>query len=99
MADDSQELGRLRDGIDAIDHRPDPGPSRVAAPVREPAREPAESGTPQPVHDDAVPDQRVQARVAGQHLPRGAGGGVAVEHHRDVFAQTGKHALILAYPS
>ena len=39
----------------------------------------------------AVPDQRVQARIAGQHLPRRAGRGVAVEHDGDVFAQAGEH--------
>ena len=39
-----------------------------------------------PVGDGPVPDQRVQARIAGEYFPTCAGGGVALEHDGDVFA-------------
>ena len=72
---------------------------RPARPVGEPAGQPFESSPPQGVHDGAVPDERVQARVAGQHLPGRAGGGIPLEHDPDVFAQAVEHAVILAFPT
>src|SRR5450432_1951415 len=46
-----------------------------------------------------MPDERVQARVAGQDLPGRARRRVAVEHDSNIFAQAGKHAPILTFPS
>ena len=54
---------------------------------------------PQPVRDGAVPDERVQPRIAGEHLPAGARRGVPVEYDGDVFTQTVEHAAILPSPT
>src|SRR6185312_7390012 len=95
------DLGRLADDDPhaVVDEDPpadrrarmdlDSGPK--TAPVRQPACEPAQAARPQRVSDRTVPDQRVDARVAGEHFPTGAGRGVAVEHHGDVFAQMVEH--------
>ena len=66
-----------------------------AAPVREPAREPAEIGTPYGMNQRAMPDERVQAGIAGEHFPRAARGRVALEHHPDVFAESAEHSRIM----
>src|SRR5207248_5196971 len=54
-------------------------------PMRKPSPQPAEAGAPQWVGDPAVPRQRVQTGVTGEHFPCGAGRGVAVEDDGDVF--------------
>jgi hypothetical protein len=41
----------------------------------------------------AVQDQRVQARVAGEHLPAAARGGVAFQDAGDVFTQSAEHGF------
>ena len=46
-----------------------------------------------------MPDQCVQPRVAGEHLPPGPSGRVAVEDDRDVFAKSAEHEGIFPYPS
>src|SRR6185312_16222022 len=83
----------------------DPGPRvyldprQEAAPVREPAREPAQAVTPRRMHDETMPDKRVQSRVAGQDFPGGARRGIAIEHYPDVFAQSAEPPTIMAFPS
>ncbi len=62
-----------RAGVDLDSRQP-------AAPVRQPARQPAEVRPPQAVDDRAMPDQRVQSRIAGKNLPGRARGRIAVEH-------------------
>ena len=64
--------------------------------MRDEAPEPLEAVAPAPV-GAAVQKQRVQAGVAGQHLPGGAGGRVAVEDALDVGAESGKHARSLSF--
>ncbi len=70
-----------------------------AAPVRQPAREPARAAAPEAVAHRAVPYQRMQARIAGQHLPGGACGGIALEYDRDVFTESVEHTTIVPYPT
>src|SRR5262249_34915468 len=57
-------------------------------------RQPAQFHAPEGVRQ-AVDEQRVEARVAGDDLPGRAGGGVAVEHARDVFSDPGEHRRII----
>ena len=95
------DLGRLPDddAHPVVDeHPPADGRPRMdfdsrqpAGPVREPAGEPAPAPTPEPVRNRAVPDQRMQPRIAGQDLPPGARGRVPVEHDGDVFAKAAEH--------
>ena len=61
------------------------------APVGQPARQPAEAMTPERMHHGPMPDQGMESRVAGEHLPGGPGGGIAVEDRMDVFAETSEH--------
>jgi hypothetical protein len=42
---------------------------------------------------DAVQQQRVQARITGEHLPRRTRSGVAFADAGDVFTQSGKHVV------
>jgi hypothetical protein len=44
--------------------------------------------------DRPMQGQRVESRIAGQHLPGGTGGGVAFENAGDIFTQTGEHEPI-----
>ena len=39
----------------------------------------------------AMKQDGVHARIGGQHLPTGTGGGVALEHDRNIFTQMFKH--------
>src|SRR6267154_1681370 len=50
-----------------------------ASPVRQPASQPTGTHFPQGVGHRAMPDEGVQARIAGQDLPGGAGGRIALE--------------------
>src|SRR5690606_12275963 len=54
------------------------------------ARRPAQAMPPQPMVD-AMHQQRVQAGIAGEHLERVAGGGVALHHATDLFFEPGQH--------
>src|SRR5512143_3699222 len=85
----------------APDGRPgvDLDPGQEPSPMRDPAREPAKTPTPQPVRHRAVPDQRVEARIAGEDLPSRAGGRIPLEHDGDVFTETREHDGIFAYPT
>jgi hypothetical protein len=38
--------------------------------------------------------QRMEARIAGQHLPGGTGGRIAIENAGNIFTQTGEHGPI-----
>jgi len=51
------------------------------------------------VDNRPVPDQGMQARIAGEHFPTTPGGGIAIENDRNVFAKSIKHACILTYPT
>jgi hypothetical protein len=64
-----------------------------ACEMRKEARQPAHARTPQPV-GDPMQGQRMEAGIAGQHLPGGTGGGVAFENAGDIFTQTGEHEPI-----
>ena len=86
------------------EHPPADGRARMdldsrqeAAPVRQPAREPAESRFPEPIGRPAMPDQRMQAGIASEHFPAAARRGVPVEHDSDVFAQAVEHGVIIAF--
>src|SRR5690348_7952748 len=61
--------------------------------VRAEAREPAQPPQPQAVIH-AMQEDRVQARIAGEHLPDVAGGGIAVEDAADVLADAAEHGLL-----
>jgi hypothetical protein len=41
----------------------------------------------------------MEARIAGQHLPGGACGGIALEYNGDVFAESIEHTTMLPYPT
>jgi hypothetical protein len=41
----------------------------------------------------------MQARIAGQHLPGGARGGIALEYDGNVFTESIKHSAMLPYPT
>src|SRR6185369_17832962 len=62
-----------------------------ARPVRQPARKPTRTAAPEAVADCAVPYQRMEARIAGQHLPGGACGRIALEYDSDVFTESVEH--------
>jgi hypothetical protein len=47
--------------------------------------------------DGAVPDQRVEPRVAGQDFERRARRGIAVEHDADIFSKARKHPAIMPF--
>src|ERR1700730_7658570 len=70
-----------------------------ATPVRQPAAQPSRPIGPQRVRHRSVPNERVQARVAGHDLPGRARCRVALEYDRDVFAYAGKHAAIVTFPT
>src|SRR5438477_4190419 len=79
--------------------RMDLDPGEPPAPMREPAGKPPLAPVPERMGDPAMPDQCVQPRVAGEHLPPGPSGRVAVEDDRDVFAKSAEHEGIFPYPS
>ena len=62
--------------------------------VRDKAPQPLETVVPAPVRA-AVQQQCVKARVAGEHFPGRARGGVTVENALDVGSDSGKHAASL----
>jgi hypothetical protein len=70
-----------------------------ASPVGQPTREPARATAPEAVAHCAVPYQRMEARIAGQHLPGGACGGIALEYDGDVFTESVEHKTMLPYPT
>jgi len=72
---------RARMDLDAGEEAPD---------VRDEAAEPAQPARPAPV-GAPVKDERMQPRVAREHLPRRARGGVALADGGDVFTQSGEH--------
>jgi hypothetical protein len=39
----------------------------------------------------AMQRQGMEARIAGQHLPRGTGGRIAFKNAGNIFTQTGEH--------
>ena len=57
-----------------------------APPVRQPAAQPPRPIGPQRVRHGSVPNERMEAGVAGQDLPGRPCRRVALEHDRDVFA-------------
>jgi hypothetical protein len=68
--------------------------------TRDPAREmgnktrqPAQTGAPKPVREP-MQRQCMEARIAGQHLPCGTGGGIAFENAGNVFTQMGEHGAV-----
>jgi hypothetical protein len=64
--------------------------SGKAGKVRNKAAQPFETVRPAPV-GAAMQYHRMQARVAGEHLPGTAGSGVAVENALNIGAEAGKH--------
>src|SRR5258706_2347146 len=69
-----------------------------ADPVRDEAREPGKAHRPQRVRE-AVQLQRVEARIARDHFPHAARGGIAFENALDVFADAGEHQRSLVFPT
>src|SRR5204862_1735755 len=65
--------------------------------MRGEAPEPLQSMQPEAARELVDPD-RVQTRIAGQHLPSTAGRRVALEDAGDIAAQLRKHASILEVP-
>ena len=64
-----------------------------ASEMRYQPAEPAQVHAPQPIRD-AVNAQSMKTRIAGDDLPRGARGGVAVEYAGDVFTDAVEHKLV-----
>src|SRR5205814_10318947 len=62
-----------------------------APPMREPAGEPAKPPTPERIDHVAMPDEGVQAGVAGEDLERRARRRIALEHDSDVFTESIEH--------
>src|SRR5204863_2782696 len=69
-----------------------------APPMREPAGEPAKFPAPKRIDHGAMPDERVQAGVAGEDFERGARRRIALKHDSNVFTEAVKHAAIFAFP-
>src|SRR3546814_16964410 len=64
--------------------------SEPARQIRVEARQPLQLMRPQPVAD-AMPPDRMQARIARQHFPRTARGRVAIQNAGDIFLDAGAH--------
>ena len=58
--------------------------------MRDETRQPAQAMPPQPVRE-AVHDQRVNARIAGQHLPERTRRRIAVENRTNILTQMPEH--------
>src|SRR5262249_62235078 len=69
-------------------------PGEPAAEMRSKAPEPPEPAQPEPAREPVDVD-RVEARIAGQYLPRRASRRVAVEDAGDIATQFLEHAAIL----
>src|SRR6185295_12879929 len=103
------DVGRLadHDAHPVIDEHPaandrsrmDLDPRQPAGPVGQPAGEPPQPGAPEPMRYPTVPSECMQTWIAGQHLPLGSGGGVAVENDGDVFAKATEHTSIFPFPT
>jgi len=102
------DLGRLadHDPHPVVDEHPPPDrrprvdldPREESADVRDEAREPFEPAAPQRIRDRAVPRERMETRIAGQHLPARACRRIPVEHDGDVFLQAIEHRTIFPFP-
>ena len=58
--------------------------------LRNPAAGPFEIGQPEPMCKP-MPSKRMHAGIQRQNFERRACGGIAFQHHRDIFPQSSKH--------
>jgi hypothetical protein len=72
-------------------------PGQKAPDMRDQPSQPTQVPVPKPI-GDAMYAQRMEARIAGQNLPGGTRGRVAVEYAGDVFTDAIEHKRAWEHP-